>query len=153
NYPGQRFAIFLEPQLSPAHVDSRNYGSNYFSVVSPSQDGQLPLAAIRHTYLHFVLEPLALVHGGNLKRLEPILLDIKTAPLSDAYKNDISLMVNESLIRAIEARLTIPKRNEAGRMAYVQHSMEEGFVLTRYFYDALGLFERESTGMKDAYGD
>jgi hypothetical protein len=152
NYAGQRFAIFLEPQLSPAHVDSRNYGSNYFSVVSPSQDGQLPLAAIRHTYLHFMLEPLALVHGGNLKRLEPILLDIKTAPLSDAYKNDISLMVNESLIRAVEARL-VSKSNDAGRMAYVQHSTEEGFVLTRYFYDALGRFERESTGMKDAYGD
>ena len=153
NYPGQRFVVFLEPQLSPAHVDSRNYGTNYFSVVSPSQDGQLPLAEIRHTYLHFVLEPMALVHGGNLKRLEPILLEIKSAPLSDSYKNDISLLVNESLIRAIEARVAIPKSNEAGRLAYVQHSMEEGFVLTRHFYDALGAFERESTGMKDAYGD
>jgi hypothetical protein len=153
NYPGQRFVVFLEPQLSPAHVDSRNYGTNYFSVVSPSQDGQLRLAEIRHTYLHFVLEPMALAHGGNLKRLEPILLEIKGAPLSDSYKNDISLLVNESLIRAIEARMAIPKTNEAGRQAYVQHSMEEGFVLTHYFYDALATFERESTGMKDAYGD
>jgi tetratricopeptide (TPR) repeat protein len=31
--------------------------------------------------------------------------------------------------------------------------MEEGFVLTRYFYEALAKFEKESTGMKDAYGD
>lgn len=153
NYPGQRFVVYLEPQLSPAHVDSRNYGSNYFSVVSPGQDGQLRLAEIRHTYLHFVLEPMALVHGGNLKRLEPILMEIKSAPLSESYKNDIALLVNESLIRAIEARLAVPKTNEAGRSAYVQHSMEEGFVLTRYFYEALAGFERESTGMKDAYGD
>jgi tetratricopeptide (TPR) repeat protein len=29
----------------------------------------------------------------------------------------------------------------------------EEFVLTRYFYDALANFEKESTGMKDAYGD
>jgi hypothetical protein len=153
NYPGQRFVIYLEPQLSPAHVDSRNYGSNYFSVVSPNQDGRLPLDEIRHTYLHFVLEPMALAHGGNLKRLEPILLDIKGSPLNESYKNDISLMVNESLIRAIEARVNVPRSNEPGRLAYVQHSVEEGFVLTHYFYEALAAFERESTGMKDAYGD
>jgi len=137
---------------APGQVNSRNYGSDYLMVVSPTSDA-LPLAEIRHTYLHFVLEPMALVHGGNLKRLEPILLEIKGAPLNDSYKNDVSLLVNESLIRAIESRLAIPKSNEAGRLAYVQRSMEEGFVLTRYFYDALATFERESTGMKDAYGD
>lgn len=153
NYPGQRFAVYLEPLLSPSHADSRNYGSNYFSVVSPSKDGQLPLAEIRHTYLHFVLDPMALAHGGNLKRLEPILLEIKSAPLTDSYKNDIALLVNESLIRAIEVRLAVPKNNEAGRLDYVEHSVEEGFVLTRYFYEALAAFERDSTGMKDDYGD
>src|SRR5262249_36276720 len=116
-------------------------------------DAHLPLVEIRHTYLHFVLEPMAMAHGGNLKRLEPILLDIKGAPLNESYKNDISLMVNESLIRAIEARVNVPRSNEAGRLAYVQHSVEEGFVLTHYFYEALAGFERESTGMKDAYGD
>src|SRR5262249_24126232 len=32
-------------------------------------------------------------------------------------------------------------------------SVEEGFVLTRYFYDALAGFEKESTGLKTAYGN
>jgi Tfp pilus assembly protein PilF len=35
----------------------------------------------------------------------------------------------------------------------VQHSVEEGFVLTRYFFDELEGFEKGSAGMKDAYGD
>lgn len=153
NYPGQRFVVYLEPLLAPSQVDSRDYGSNYFVVISPGQDGQLRLAEIRHTYLHFVLDPLALKHGSSLKRLEPILLDIRTAPLSTSYKDDISLMVNESLIRAIEARTALPKSNETAREAYVQHSVEEGFVLTHYFYESLAHFEKESTGMKDAYGD
>lgn len=153
NYPGQRFAVYLEPLLAPSHVDSRNYGSNYFVVVSPGQDGQLRLPKIRHTYLHFVLDPLALVHGESLKRLEPILLDIRTAPLSDAYKEDISLMVNESLIRAIEARTAIPKSDESAREAWVARSVEEGFIFTHYFYQALVAFEKESTGMKTGYGD
>ena len=76
-----------------------------------------------------------------------------TAPMATAFKNDISLMVNECLIRAIEARTTIPKSNEAARNAYVQRSVEEGFVLTRVFYDQLGDFEKDSTGLKNAYGN
>jgi len=153
NYPGQRFVVYLEPLLSPLRADARNYGSNYFVVVSPGQDGQLRLPEIRHTYLHYVLEPLALGHGISLKRLEPILLDIRNAPLNRAYKDDISLMVNESLIRAIEARTSIPKSSESLRAAYVERSVQEGLVLTHYFYEALADFEKGSTGMKDSYGD
>jgi tetratricopeptide (TPR) repeat protein len=152
-YPGERFVVYLEPQLAPAHVDSRNYGSNYLVVISVGQDGQIKMPEIRHTYLHFVLDPLALTHGTSLKQLEPILLDIQNAPLSTAFKDDISLMVNESLIRAIEVRTSIPKSNEVGRNEAVQRSVQEGFVLTRYFYDALANFEKVSTGLKNAYGD
>jgi hypothetical protein len=152
NYPGQHVAVFLEPMLAPSHVDSRNYGSAYFVVVSPGKDGLTQLAAVRHTYLHFVLDPMALRYGASLKRIEPLLLEVRTAPMADAFKNDVSLMVNESLIRAIEARVAIPKSNESGRTAYVQRSVEEGFILTRYFYEALANFEKESVGLKDAYG-
>lgn len=153
NYPGQRFVIYLEPLLSPAQVDSRNFGSNYFMVVSPDREGHVRFPEVRHTYLHFVLDPMALSHGNALKELEPILEDVRTAPMGAPFKNDISLMVNECLIRAIEARTTIPKSNEAARNAYVQRSVEEGFVLTRFFYDQLGDFEKESTGLKNAYGN
>jgi hypothetical protein len=152
NYPGQHMAVFLEPLLAPGHVDSRNYGSAYFVVVSPGKDGLAQLPAIRHTYLHFVLDPMALHYGASLKRLEPLQLEVRTAPMADAFKNDVSLLVNESLIRAIEARLAIPKFNESARAAYVQHSVEEGFILTHYFYEALATFEKESVGLKDAYG-
>jgi hypothetical protein len=153
NYPGQRFVVYLEPLLSPAEVDSRNFGSNYFMVVSPDREGRVRFPEVRHTYLHFVLDPMAMSHGTALKQLEPILEDVRTAPMGTSFKNDISLMVNESLIRAIEARTTFPKSNEASRNASVQRSVEEGFVLTRSFYDQLADFEKESTGLKNAYGN
>jgi tetratricopeptide (TPR) repeat protein len=153
NYPGQRFVLYLEPLLSPAQIDSRNFGSNYYMVISPDRDGHVRFPEIRHTYLHFVLDPLAQLHGTALKELEPILEDLGKAPMSESFKNDIALMVNECLIRAIEARTTIPRSNEQARNAYVQRSVEEGFVLTRVFYDQLGDFEKESTGMKNAYGN
>jgi len=153
NYPGQRFAVFLEPMLSPGHVDSRNFGNNYYVVLSLAPNTNIRMEEIRHTYLHFVLEPLALRHGSSMKRLEPILQDLQGAPMSTDFKEDIALMVNECLIRAIETRMVIAKSNERLRDETVRHSVEEGFVLTRYFYDALAGFEKESTGMKDAYGD
>ena len=152
-YPGQRFAVYMEPQLSPAEVDARNYGANYYMVVSPDRDGHIRYPEIRHTYLHFVLDPLALAHGKSLKDLEPLLEDVRRAPMAESFKNDASLLVNECLIRAIEVRTSIPKSNEPARNASVRRSVEEGFVLTRTFYDELADFEKESTGMKNAYGD
>ena len=59
----------------------------------------LRLNEIRHTYLHYVLDPLALKYGRSLQRIEPILETTVTAPLSDSYKQDISLLVSECLIR------------------------------------------------------
>ena len=153
NYPGQRFVIYLEPLLSPVQVDSRNFGSNYYMVVSPDREGHVRFPEVRHTYLHFVLDPMAMTHGTSLKLMEPLLEDVRTAPMGASFKNDIALMVNECLIRAIEARTAIPKSNEAARNAYVQRSVEEGFVLTRYFYDQLGDFEKGSVGLKNAYGN
>lgn len=153
NYPGQRFAVYLEPLLAPSQVNARNYGNSYYVVLSPGKDGKIRTDEIRHTYLHFVLDPLAASHGTSLKRLEPILLDIRNAPLSASFKDDIALLVNECLIRAIEARTSIPKSNERARQAFVQRSVEQGFVLTRYFYDTLGNFETESSGFKTVYGD
>ena len=153
NYPGQRFVIYMEPLLSPAQVDSRNFGTNYYMVISPDLEKRVRFPEIRHTYLHFVLDPMALSHGNTLKQLEPILEDVRSAPMAQAFKNDISLMVNECLIRAIEARTSIAKTDEAARNAYVQRSVEEGFVLTRVFYDQLREFEKDSTGLKNAYGN
>ena len=162
NYPGQRFVVFMEPLLSPAEVDARNYGSNYFIVVSPDREGHIRFPEVRHTYLHFVLDPMALGHAGTLKALEPLLEDVKNAPMAASFKNDISLLVNECLIRAIEVRMSIQKAHahgaearqaEEARNATVRQSVEEGFVLTRVFYDELADFEKESVGMKNAYGN
>jgi len=153
-YVGRRFVIYLEPLLAPAQINSRNYGDNYFLVISPGQDGSLHLQEIRHTYLHYVLEPLALKHGRSMQRLDPLLGNVQTAPMPDAFKHDITLMLTESLIRAVEARM-LPggKAKEAERTAAVQRSVEEGFVLTRYFYGALLDFEKEVAGIKDSYGN
>jgi tetratricopeptide (TPR) repeat protein len=64
------------------------------------------------------------------------------------------LMVTECFIRAIEER-TMPggKAADPQREKAVEDSMEQGFILTRYFYEALANFEKEPTGIRNAYGD
>src|ERR1051325_8143923 len=103
----------MEPLLSPAQVDSRNFGTNYYMVIYPDHEKHVRFPELRHTYLHFVLDPMALLHGNTRKQLEPILEDVRKAPMAAVFKNDISLMVNECLIRAIEARTSIAKTDEA----------------------------------------
>jgi len=74
--------------------------------------------------------------------------------MDDSYKRDMSLLLTESLIRAIEARtLQDSKASEAQRRELAQAAMEEGFILTDYFYQQLALFERSPQGLRDAYPD
>ena len=147
-YLGRRMEIYLEPLAAPGQVNARNYGSEYALVVSPVGNS-ISMDQVRHTYLHYVLDPLALKRATTLKRLAPLLDSVATAPLDESFKRDISLLVTESLIRAMEARLG--KNSEPARAQAVQASMSDGFILTRYFFDALAQFEKDATGLKDAY--
>jgi tetratricopeptide (TPR) repeat protein len=148
----KQLVIYLEPMAGPGQVNARNYGDDYFLVVSPSGN-TLPLAQIRHTYLHFTLDSLALKRPAAMKKLDPVLNEIQSAPLDDVYKREAALLVTESMLRALEARMIPGKNVEPKRQEEVGKDMAEGFVLTRYFYDALLKFEPESTSLKDAFPD
>lgn len=153
-YLGRQFTVYLDPMGAPAQTNARNYGSDYFVVISPATGSSLKMEQIRHTYLHYLLDPLALKYPAHMKRLEPLLDVVKTAPMDEGFKNDTSLMVTECLIRAIEAR-TMPggKTSDPQREKTVEDSVEQGFILTRYFYDSLIAFEKEPTGIRNAYGE
>jgi len=153
-YLGRRFIVYLEPLGAPGQINARNYGDDYYLVISPNAD-RIPMEALRHTYLHYVLDPYALKHGTMMKRLEPILREVSTAPMDESFKRDVSLLVTESLIRAVEARMISGKGRAADleRDNAVEKATKEGFVLTRYFYGALQKFEQGPTGLKDAYSD
>jgi len=150
-YLGRQFTVYLEAMGAPGQTNARNYASDYYVVISPTSSTAIKMQQIRHTYLHYLLDPLSLKNGDSFKRLEPLLEDVKDAPMDEAFKSDISLLVTECLIRAIEERLT--KIPEAERAKGIDESDKEGYVLTRYFYDALGKFEKDPAGMRNAYAD
>lgn len=177
-YSGIRFLVVLEPMLSPAETNARVYGPDYVVVASPV-NGTIHMQETRHTYLHYVIEPLLYSRASSMDRLLPILKTVREAPLEFQYRSDIVSLVIECLIRAIEARTMdtgvaeykIPedvrradleretqKRNAslqqiaAIRQNAVNRSMKTGFVLTQYFYDQLIAFEHSPDSLKEAIG-
>ena len=149
SYLGRQFTVYLDAMGPPGQTNARNYASDYYVVISPSTSTAIKMQQIRHTYLHYLLDPLALKNGDSFKRLEPLLQDVKDAPMDEAFKSNISLLVTECLVRAIEERLT--KIPEAERTKGIDEADKEGYVLTRYFYDALGKFDKDPAGMRNAY--
>ena len=102
-YDGRRFIVVIEPMLSPSTVNARIYGTDYVVVVSPL-DGKIRMSDVRHTYLHYMIEPLLYARANAIDRTQPILKEIHEAPLEFRYRSDTVPLTVECLIKAIEAR-------------------------------------------------
>ncbi len=182
SYDGRRFLVLVEPMLAPSAVNARIYASNYVVVISPNADpaGSFHMDQIRHTYLHYEIEPLVYARASSMDRLLPLLKPVAEAPLEFTYKSDIVALLTECLIKAIEARtletgLVQPvkpsnirertafegyeaqmnlynRQAEAARRRSVDLSMRQGWVLTDYFYGQLLSMEHENISLKDNIG-
>ncbi len=159
-YLGRRFTVYLDFMGSPNETDARNYGADYYVVVFPAPltaSGTEPkftlkMDQIRHTFLHYEMDPLAEKHYASIKRLQPLLQDVKLAPLEESFKTDISLLVTECLVRAIEIRRSGGKAEEPMRAQAVDDAVKQGYILTRYFYNAVVVFEKDPAGIRGVYG-
>ncbi len=179
NYDGRRFVVVLEPLLAPSAINARVYATDYVVVASPV-NGAIRMRDVRHTYLHYEIEPLLFARSSSTDRLLPILKSVRGAPLDYVYRSDIVTLVIECLVRAIEARTMdtgIPvyvappnahhsdmakiehdrnesqQKAEAVRQQAVNDAMIHGFVLTAYFYGAMKQFESDPASLKDSFGE
>ena len=178
-YEGQRFIVILEPLYSPRMVNARIYGTDYIVVASPV-DGKIPMNDVRHTYLHYIIEPLLYARATAIDRMQPILKEVRDAPLDFRLRSDSIPLTIECLIKAIEARtmdtgipeykiptgvdrsdlpryeherIVYQQKVDAVRWATVHHDMTQGFVFTQYFYEQLIQFEKDSVSLKDSIGE
>jgi tetratricopeptide (TPR) repeat protein len=176
----RRFIVITEPMLANGLVNARVYGLDYLMVLAPPQNDaetQRFLDDVKHFYLDFSIEPLIFGYPGAMERLQPLLRSVAEAPIDEVYRDDVEALVSECLIRAIEARtmdtgIVLTKKSEgdrfageatraeivkqqqaeAIRVARVQRDMQAGFILTKYFYEQLGLFEHGTSSLGDAIG-
>jgi tetratricopeptide (TPR) repeat protein len=178
-YDGRRFVVVIEPMLSPHAVNARIYGSDYVVVVSPV-NGTIRMSDVRHTYLHYMIEPLLYARANAVDRMQPILKEVREAPLEFRFRSDTVPLTIECLIKAIEARTmdtgipeyripanadrsempryeherqVVQQKMEAVRIATVRHDMTQGFVLTQYFYEQLIQFEKDPASLRDTIGE
>jgi tetratricopeptide (TPR) repeat protein len=150
-YLGRQFTVYLDAMGAPGQTNARNYASDYYVVFSPTSGTTLKMQQIRHTYLHYLLDPLAMKNGAAFKRLQPLMPPVQKAPMDEAFKSNISLLVTECLVRAVELRTAPAKTTEAERTQSLNDDDKEGYILTRYFYGALAKFEKDPSGLRNAY--
>ena len=181
-YDGRRFLVLLEPMLAPEETNARYNGVDSVVVVSPraGTPETVPVDLIRHTYLHFLIEPLIYTRTSSINRLLPLLKPVQKAPLEFIYKSDIVALVTECLIKAVEAQtmdvgIPLPvkpgslreradqerydaqmsvydRQAEVVRRRKVDLDMRQGWVLVDYFYNQLSLMQKEGTSIKDNMG-
>ena len=178
-YTGRRFVVVVEPMLNPHTVNARIYGTDYVVVLAP-ENGNIRMNDVRHVYLHYMIEPLLYARANAIDRAQPILKEIREAPLEFRYRSDTVPLTVECLIKAIEARTmdtgipdyklpagvdrsqmpryeherqVVQQKQETVRQASVQHDMKQGFVLTQYFYEQLIEFEKDPASLKDTIGE
>lgn len=147
-YLGRRFQIYIDLLGAPNQVQSRSYKDDYFIVITPSTE--LQTNEIRHAYLHYLLDPLALKYSENLLRKKSMIDYAQAAPaLGDSYKQDYFLLATECLIKAVESRLAPSSK----RGAMVDEALKEGFVMTPAFADGLVEFEKQPAALRLYYPD
>ena len=138
-FKNRRFQIYIELQAAPNQIQTRSYSDNYTIVVTPSPDTRT--FDIRHAYLHYLLDPLATRNQEILDRKKSLVDHaMRAQSLSDAYKSDYLLLVTESLIKAVEARLD-------RKPGVIAEALKEGYILAPYFSEALPVYEKQESSM------
>lgn len=139
------FQIYIDLLGAPNQIQTRNYGVDYYVVITPSAEPRI--RDVRHAYLHYLLDPLATRHQEIIMHKRGLADHAQRAPALDAsFKADYPLLVTESLIKAIEARLD-------KKPALVQQAMLEGYILTAYFSEELPAYVKQEQAMRFYYPD
>ena len=144
-YLGRRFQVYVDLLGAPNQIHTRSYADDYYIVLTPSPEPQAQ--DIRHAYLHYLLDPLAMKHSEELNKKKGLIDYAQAAPfLEEYYKTDFLLLATESLIKAVEARL-------ARKPALVSQALREGYVMAPCFAEILPAYERQEQSMRFYFPD
>ena len=139
-YLGRSFQIYLDLLGPPNQVQTRSYANEYFVVVTPSAEPRVQ--DIRHAYLHYLLDPQATKYGMDILQKKSLEDYAQGAPALDpAYKSDFLLLTTESLIKAVESRLS-------GHSDTVDDALRDGYILAPYFAEQLTIYEKQRDAMR-----
>ena len=137
---GRRFQVYVDLIGPPNQVQTRSYLDDYYVVVTPS--AEIPVEEIRHMYLHYLLDTLALKFSKVVDTKRGLIDYANGSPiLEEQYKTDFNLLTTESLIKAIESRLD-------KKPAEVGQALREGFVVTPALAEGLETYEKQEQALR-----
>ena len=144
----QGFRVWVDLMGAPNALNTRLYGGNVQVVAHPSD--RIQLKEIRHAFLVHLLDRLSIRNRETVASKQVLSRFALFAPaLDDTYKEDFELLVTKSLVKAVEARLDHGDSEEAKPI--VDLALREGYILTPYFYEALGKYEEDTQIINNFY--
>jgi len=144
------FTVIVEPMIG-AKTSFRNVGDRYAVMLAPSDNP--PLDEVRHSFLHFLLDPLPYRYQAVTNSRRIFLNYAARAPrLPVEYREDFEALLTECLVKAVELRL---RRLPAEALAAELRATEQdGFVLVRALYRELEQsFEKAEPAMNLFFPD
>ena len=144
----RRFYVYVDLMAAPNNIQARSYGDDFYVILTSSPETHAE--EVRHSYIGFLVDPLATRHADKIEKKRPLIDLAQAAPLlPEAYKSDFLLLTTKCLTRAVEARLAPASKREA----MVAQALAEGYILTPYFAEALVLYEKQEQAMRFHYPD
>jgi len=145
-YLGHRFLVWVEPLGASNQVQAFSYMDDYHVVVTPF--AAVPSDDIRHAYLHYILEPIAIKYSAEIQTKAALYNYAQNAPLvAEAYtRGQFVELATECFIKAVESRI-------ARKPALVDQALREGYILTPAFAEQLVAFENQETAIRVFFPD
>jgi tetratricopeptide (TPR) repeat protein len=148
-----RQIIFI-PDLLGVHGVSHafNIDNAYYLIVGPAAQPADNREEIRHEYLHFLIDPLISKYVDLLLRHKALQKVAEQRPyFEEKYRDRFSLVVTESLLKAIQFRL--PKANDAAFEQRLAEAYDNGLILSYHFIEALKRYEAADTTFNERFPD
>lgn len=148
-YSPRQFFVFPDAMIAANQSDALSYQDNYYMVANLDLAGQIQ--QVRHTYLHFILDPLIANYPAAILPVEQQLLPLvaRAPALGLQFKRDPDLLYTECLVRAAEIQLDpgTPEQKQAAADA----ASAQGLVLTPYWFAQLTAFRSDPSDFTEFY--
>ncbi len=81
----RRFSVFVDLLGAPEQIQTRNFGNDAFVKITSSEKPRL--LDIRHAFLHYEIDPIALKYGVEIDQKQALLNSVQQAPLESNFCN------------------------------------------------------------------
>jgi hypothetical protein len=136
-----------------AEIKRDDGGSEIFAVVGPGAAiGDKPVfggpaapwfeSLIIHEFAHTIVNPLAVQHAERVAKVADLLQPIRQQMSRQAYQS-WETVVNEHIVRAIEARIALRRHGMAAGSAKMNEDLKRGFRYLPALVQALNRYEAD----------